>query len=286
MQAALYYTGILAMLGVTPSVRTPHRPWLRPRGPHVGALQPCTPGRRHGAIIKPLRRLDRRQSGMLRMALAERGQEALLEGMSWEPEPEFGPAFEATLRMLDWASLTAQVGGAGGLQRAPSKLLQAPFSLPTPGPSPIPRGILDQLSPTLAACIQVAAFAQTKMGQQACMAMLPARDQPACQALLRETRGVDALEAEYAADINFGGIQTAEVGMLEALVKRWVQTAGCKGVQHHQLHRPSCGVSASCGRLAGLRVECSAGLGLLALPSRPARFTAGHAAPESSPTPG
>ena len=64
---------------------------------------------------------------------------------------------------------------------------------------------------------QVAAFAQTKLGQQACQNMRPEREQPACQALLQETRAVNALEEEYAADTDFGGIQTAEVG------------AGCRG---------------------------------------------------------
>ncbi|GAB4813086.1 hypothetical protein N2152v2_000132 [Parachlorella kessleri] len=89
----------------------------------------------------------------------------------WEAEPEYGPAFEATLRMLDWPGLTAQV----------------------------------------------AAFAQTKLGQQACLNMRPEREQPACQALLQETRAVNALEEEYAADIDFGGIQTAEVNASQAL---------------------------------------------------------------------
>lgn len=58
----------------------------------------------------------------------------------------------------------------------------------------------------------MAKFSQTKLGQQACRELLPARDESACQALLRETGSVDALLTEYAADLDFGGIQTAEVG--------------------------------------------------------------------------
>lgn len=33
----------------------------------------------------------------------------VVDDWTWEEEPEFGPAFAATLKMLDWSSLTDQV---------------------------------------------------------------------------------------------------------------------------------------------------------------------------------
>ena len=58
-------------------------------------------------------------------------------------------------------------------------------------------------------CRQVAGFAQTTLGQRSFASLYPATQPAACEALLAETRAVDALEAEFAADVDFGGIQTA-----------------------------------------------------------------------------
>lgn len=57
-------------------------------------------------------------------------------------------------------------------------------------------------------CQQVAGFAQTTLGQRSFATLYPATQPAACEALLAETRAVDALEAEFAADVDFGGIQT------------------------------------------------------------------------------
>lgn len=58
----------------------------------------------------------------------------------------------------------------------------------------------------------MAAFAQTTLGQRATAALLPLPSQPAAERALQETAAVDALEAQFAADLDFGGIQTAQVG--------------------------------------------------------------------------
>lgn len=59
-------------------------------------------------------------------------------------------------------------------------------------------------------CHHVASFASTTLGQRACATLYPATTPGKCELLLAETRAVDALEAEFAADVDFGGIQTLQ----------------------------------------------------------------------------
>ena len=66
-------------------------------------------------------------------------------------------------------------------------------------------------------CHHVASFASTTLGQQACATLFPETIPAKCESLLAETRAVDALEAEFAADVDFGGIQTLQA--LEAIVR-------------------------------------------------------------------
>jgi len=66
-------------------------------------------------------------------------------------------------------------------------------------------------------CQHVAAFASTSLGQRACATLFPETTPAKCESLLAETRAVDALEAEFAADVDFGGIQTLQA--LEAIVR-------------------------------------------------------------------
>ncbi len=56
----------------------------------------------------------------------------------------------------------------------------------------------------------MAAFAQTSLGQEACLALQPPMSQRESEALLAQTRAVDALASEFAADLDFGGIQTKQ----------------------------------------------------------------------------
>jgi dsDNA-specific endonuclease/ATPase MutS2 len=73
---------------------------------------------------------------------------------------------------------------------------------------------------------QVATFAQTTLGQRAVAGMLPAAAAEAAAAALRETAAVDALEAEFAADLDFGGIQTAQAGQALARAARGGMLSG------------------------------------------------------------
>ncbi len=66
-------------------------------------------------------------------------------------------------------------------------------------------------------CHHVAAFASTALGQRLCTTLYPQTTLAACELLLAETRAVDALEAEFAADVDFGGIQTMQAH--EALLR-------------------------------------------------------------------
>jgi dsDNA-specific endonuclease/ATPase MutS2 len=66
-------------------------------------------------------------------------------------------------------------------------------------------------------CHHVAAFASTSLGQRMCATLFPETTPAACESLLAETRAVDALEAEFAADVDFGGIQTLQA--LEAITR-------------------------------------------------------------------
>ncbi|EFN53577.1 hypothetical protein CHLNCDRAFT_136763 [Chlorella variabilis] len=91
-------------------------------------------------------------------------------------------------------------------------------------------GIEEQLGPAAQAtlrmldwgrlCGQVATFAQTTLGQRACASMLPPPTAAASERAVQETRAVDALEAEFAADPDFGGIQTAQCGQALARASR------------------------------------------------------------------
>ncbi|KAL4459148.1 hypothetical protein ABPG75_014013 [Micractinium tetrahymenae] len=59
-------------------------------------------------------------------------------------------------------------------------------------------------------CSQVATFAQTTLGQRACAELTPPPSAALSERALEETAAVDSLEAEFAADLDFGGIQTAQ----------------------------------------------------------------------------
>lgn len=59
-------------------------------------------------------------------------------------------------------------------------------------------------------CRHLASFAQTTLGQRACLSLIPPTDQAGSEALLSDTKAVQALEGEYAVEIEFGGIQTAQ----------------------------------------------------------------------------
>lgn len=87
-----------------------------------------------------------------------------LTGTSWSygSTEALGPAYEATLRMLEWPRL----------------------------------------------CRHISQFAQTSLGQKACNVMRPLASQAACEAALTETRAVDVLESEFAAELDFGGLQS------------------------------------------------------------------------------
>ncbi|KAI7845433.1 hypothetical protein COHA_000985 [Chlorella ohadii] len=69
-------------------------------------------------------------------------------------------------------------------------------------------------------CSQVAAFAQTTLGQRATAALLPLPSQGAAERALQETAAVDVLESQFAADLDFGGIQTAQAGQALARASR------------------------------------------------------------------
>ena len=58
-------------------------------------------------------------------------------------------------------------------------------------------------------CSFVAGFAQTSLGRRACAALVPPVEAAASEALLEETRAVNALQADYATELEFGGIETA-----------------------------------------------------------------------------
>ena len=143
----------------------------------------------------------------------------------WSDE-ELGPAAWATLGMLDWSRLCSQVR----LRMPHSDACSAP-----PAPSFIPcvaalgrhaatcraRRVLDkQSTPTACCSTQVATFAQTTLGQRAAAGMLPPPSAALSQRALEETRAVDALEAEFAADLDFGGIHTAQCGQALARAAR------------------------------------------------------------------
>nr|BAD42336.1 DNA mismatch repair protein Mut2-like protein [Nannochloris bacillaris] len=59
-------------------------------------------------------------------------------------------------------------------------------------------------------CHHVASFASTTLGQGMCATLYPATNPAICERLLAETRAVDALESEFASDVDFGGIQTRQ----------------------------------------------------------------------------
>lgn len=67
---------------------------------------------------------------------------------------------------------------------------------------------------------QVAAFAQTTLGRHAIAALVPPVSQVLSERALEETRAVDALEAEFAADLDFGGVQTAQCAQALSRVSR------------------------------------------------------------------
>lgn len=120
---------ITSLAGRGPSLR-PQRPWLQ----HASGPRPGTPllAGRHGLQRAPEarprywpeRRAARWRVVGSRVVASKEAGAHVEEAEAWEAEPEFGPAFEATLRMLDWASLAAQVraealtdnrgGGAAG----------------------------------------------------------------------------------------------------------------------------------------------------------------------------
>lgn len=74
--------------------------------------------------------------------------------------------------------------------------------------------------------LQVAVFAQTTLGQRAVAGMLPPAAAEAAAAALRETAAVDSLEAEFAADLDFGGVQTAQAGQALARAARGGMLSG------------------------------------------------------------
>ena len=59
-------------------------------------------------------------------------------------------------------------------------------------------------------CGHVAMFAQTTLGQRACTTLRPPGNQVSSERALAATRAVMALTGEYAAELDFGGIQTAQ----------------------------------------------------------------------------
>ncbi len=115
MEALFLQLEYLAMWVPALGARATQRQWLRLRGAHGGAFHPRAPAMCHGWTPKTTRSPDRRHASMPLRAEVERSNGVVLEDSSWEVEPESGPAFEATLRMLDWASLAAQARQLGGL---------------------------------------------------------------------------------------------------------------------------------------------------------------------------
>lgn len=63
-------------------------------------------------------------------------------------------------------------------------------------------------------CSHVAKFASTTAGREAAKALRIGSTVAESRKLLSETLAADVLEGEYAADLDFGGISTAEVGAL------------------------------------------------------------------------
>ena len=109
-----YYTTMAGALGMHGAVRAHCRPWLTPK--------PCQGGMlRYSCTEQHLERSFTRRRVVLHMpnqAMAKQRDIQAVEDAAdeweWEAEPEYGPAFEATLRMLDWPGLTAQVWWPAG----------------------------------------------------------------------------------------------------------------------------------------------------------------------------
>lgn len=120
----------------------------------------------------------------------------------WTEDEELGLAARATLSMLEWSRLCRQVRRLRGGGSECSAAWTSPHS-----PALRPASHDHCYPPT-----QISSFAQTTMGQRATAALVPPSAPALSARAVEETRAVDALEAEFAADLDFGGIQTAQVG--------------------------------------------------------------------------
>ena len=193
--------------------------------PHCGTRPAATPLRvpqlhriqlevaSDAALELDRRRCHRRSHHRLRLAAtAGAAEEALAWAAAGDGEEEddsyLGPAAKSTLRMLEWDRLCEQVKHilvplhpsafcAIGVGAMPERFGSSPH-MPAPRAHPLPP-------------VQVATFAQTTLGQRACAGMVPPPTALLSQRALGDTAAVDALEAEFAADLDFGGVQTAQV---------------------------------------------------------------------------
>lgn len=156
------------------SARAPHRPWRATRTLQAGALWRQTRPKTRGT---PQQGTERRSSWLQR-AQASAAAAAEPAGGSGAPAVAVGDDW--------WTAYEPEALGPAA---------KATLAM------------LDWAGLTK----QVSTFSQTKLGQTAVRRLLPAAEPAACQALLQETRAVDSLESEYAADLDFGGIQTSEV---------------------------------------------------------------------------
>ena len=187
-----------------PPCHSPHVPPPSGRRPSPLTSSPAPPvvkrcysqARRCWLVLTPTRRLRASATA------APGGGEDSWE--DWQQEEEtLGPAALATLSMLDWPGLCAQARR----QRARCLFRKGL------GPAASPAGRFDSASPpALRLRPQVSAFAQTTLGRRACQELLPAAAAATAQALLTETAAVDCLLEEYAVELDFGGIQTSQVG--------------------------------------------------------------------------
>lgn len=210
MSAAARWSWLSSPVAVAPCSRAPT---AQPPALQVAWWHTVGPGQRHSAATAALgwrkwrRRGGRRSATAAAAAAAKQkaGAEAEEPGWASYEEEHLGPAVRATLNLLEWGRLCSQVGCWVHLGSQRCMHFRS--------------AVLNHSSPS--SCQQVAAFAQTTLGQRATAALLPPPLQAASERALQETAAADALESQFAADLDFGGIQTAQACCMPVLWLLW-----------------------------------------------------------------